>query len=97
MHYKGAGLAVLFLGDNTLTIQMPMVIDGKCAERGSKPTDEQLEPFDINKWTETKVKTTTKTTSKAKKVHSRVGSAVHAVHLDLAEQLRQALLKRLAA
>lgn len=50
MHYKGAGMVVLFIGDNTLTIQMPMVIDGKMVEKGPKPTDKQLEPFDINKW-----------------------------------------------
>ena len=100
MHYKGAGLSVLFVGDNTLTLQMPMVIDEKYVEQGPKPTDDQLDPFDINKWTETKVKTTTKTTSKAKKVHSRVGSAVHSQtsnELTIADKLREAILARLAA
>ena len=52
-----------------------------------------LEPVEEVKSEKRKVKSKTKK-SAAKKVHSRVGSTVH---LDLAEQLRQALLKRLAA
>jgi hypothetical protein len=94
MHYKSAGLAVMFVGDNTLTLQMPMLIDEKDVEQGPKPTDKQLDPFDINKWASKPVTGDPKKPA-AKKVHSRVGSAVHSV--DIAEQLRQALLKRLAA
>lgn len=59
MHFKGAGLAVMFIGDNTLTLQMPMLLDEKMVEKGPKPTDGQLEPFDINKWCDKKDPTPT--------------------------------------
>lgn len=115
MHYKGAGLAVMFVGDNTLTLQMPMLIDGKMIERGSKPTDKQLESFDINKWCDKAVTgepkkpavkkkgsglTRTKTDKKAtaKKTTTDLTDCTDKPKaIDLAEQLRQALLKRLAA
>ena len=101
MHYKGAGLAVMFVGDNTLTLQMPMLIDGKYAERGSKPTDEQLEPFDIDKWcdkaVEAKANTKTKTKKSVKKTTDKTDRTDNPVAIDLAERLRQALLERLAA
>ena len=133
MHYKGAGLAVMFVGDNTLTLQMPMVIDGKMIERGSKPTDKQLEPFDVGAWcdkaveakanTKTKTKTqkpaavkvqgsdyTVKSDGKEVTFGSYIPGAMAArtpsdctdrtdkpATMDLAEKLRQALLKQLAA
>ena len=124
MHYKGAGLAVLFVGDNTLTLQMPMLIDGKMIERGSKPTDKQLEPFDINKWC-SKVVTgepkkpavkkngsdcnatlskrelirtkTDRERKESEKVPLSSAAKTKTSELSLAERLRQALLKRLAA
>jgi hypothetical protein len=100
MHYKGAGLAVLFVGDNTLTIQMPMVIDEKYVERGPKPTDGQLEPFDINKWCSKAVeaKANTKTKPKAEpKPKSKTQTQTSDIKpqtstMDIAERLRQALL-----
>ena len=101
MHYKGAGLAVLFVGDNTLTLQMPMLIDGKMIERGSKPTDEQLESFDINKWcdkaVEAKANTKTKTKKSVKNTTDKTDRTDNSAAIDLAERLRQALLERLAA
>ena len=108
MHYKDAGQAVLFVGDNTLTLQMPMLIDGKYAERGSKPTDEQLEAFDIDKWCDKAVtgepKPKPKKAKAAKKpshcestkIVTKESRNSH-VTMDLAERLRQALLERLAA
>lgn len=101
MHYKGAGLAVLFVGDNTLTLQMPMLIDGKMVENGQKPTDEQLEPFDINKWcdkaVEAKANTKTKTKKSVKNTTDKTDRTDNSAAIDLAERLRQALLERLAA
>ena len=123
MHYMDAGLAVMFVGDNTLTLQMPMLIDGKCIERGPKPTDRQLEAFDIGKWTETKANVETKKpaakkkgsdcnatlskreltrtkTDRERKESEKVplsSAAKKPSTIDLAEQLRQALLARLAA
>ena len=90
MHYKSAGLAVLFLGDNTLTIQMPMVIDGKVIERGPKPTDEQLEAFDINKWCSQPV--TGEPKPKPKKAKGQPSAIGH--QPSIADQLRQVLLAR---
>lgn len=94
MHYKGAGLAVLFLGDNTLTIQMPMVIDGKVIERGPKPTDKQLEAFDINKWCSQPVTGEPKKQAKAKVVKHHPSDIKP--QTSIADQLRQVLLARLA-
>lgn len=75
MHYKGAGLAVMFIGDNTLTIQMPMLIDGKYIERGPKPTDGQLEAFDINKWCDKTVEAKAKAASKREKKDACISSS----------------------
>lgn len=101
IHYKDAGQAVMFIGDNTLTLQMPMVIDGKMVEKGPKPTDKQLEPFDINKWcnkaVEAKAKTKTKTKKSVKKTTDKTDRTDNPAAIDLAERLRQALLERLAA
>ena len=94
MHYKGAGLAVMLVGNNTITLQMPMVIDEKYVERGPKPTDKQLEPFDINKWTDVKCKNEK---MKKRKKATPKDKAAQPKAIDLAERLRQALLKRLAA
>jgi hypothetical protein len=115
MRYRSAGLAVMFVGDNTLTIQMPMLIDGKCIERGPKPTDRQLEAFDIGAWCSKAVTgepkkpavkkkgsglTRTKTDKKAtaKETTTDLTDCTDKPKaIDLAEQLRQALLARLAA
>lgn len=98
MHYRSAGLAVLFIGDDTLTLQMPMVVDGKCVERGPKPADKQLVPFDINKWTEARVRVDAKPkTKKAVKKTTSQTNSTNKTELPLSEQLRAALLARLAA
>jgi len=105
MHYKSAGLAVLFLGDNTLTIQMPMVIDGKVIERGPKPTDGQLEAFDINKWaSDVRSKTDEGRSKKAERRRKtaqpsdiRLQPSDIKPQTSIADQLRQVLLARLAA
>lgn len=75
MHYKGAGLAVLFVGDNTLTLQMPMLIDEKYVEKGPKPTDKQLMPFDINKWCDKAVVAKVKAASKREKKDACISSS----------------------
>ena len=102
MHYKGAGQAVLFVGDNTITLQMPMVIDGKAVEKGPKPTDKQLVPFDINKWcSKAKVPQKNNVPQKLQKLQKCAAPKHQPSDIkhqtSIAEQLRQALLKRLAA
>ena len=48
MHYKAADEAVMFIGDKTITLQMPMLVDE--SDKGPKPTDKQLKRFDVGKW-----------------------------------------------
>ena len=101
MHYKSAGHAFLFVGDNTLTLQMPMVIDGKYMECGPKPTDKQMKSFDIGKWADAPTKDQAKAVSK--KGTMKVGTQPSSLRPQtstaeptLAERLRAALLQQFA-
>lgn len=101
MHYKSAGGALMFIGDNTLTLQMPMMLDGKYIEFGPKPTDKQMRSFDIGKWADAPTKDQAKVVSK--KGTMKVGTQPSSVRLQtstaeptLAERLRAALLQQFA-
>lgn len=99
MHYRSSGLAVMFIGDNTLTLQMPMVLDGKYVERGPKPTDKQLKRFDIGKWVDSPVaKAETKAESKATgkpKATAKPATCTVSPEPTLEDRLRAALRKQL--
>jgi hypothetical protein len=89
----------MFIGDNTLTLQMPMVLDGKYVERGPKPTDKQLKRFDIGKWVDSPVaKAETKAESKATgkpKAKAKPETCTVNPEPTLEDRLRAALLKQL--
>lgn len=48
MHYTDAGHALVFVGDDVFTIQVPMFVDGY--KDAPRPTDKQLKRFSIDKW-----------------------------------------------
>lgn len=108
MHYKGGGYAVVFLGDNTLVLMMPMVNDDY--KNTPTPSDGQLRKFDVGEWAERAVaksqpagnakkkakrgvsKKRAKAAASSEKPHASNELSLASNELSLAERLRQALL-----
>lgn len=107
MHYISADRALVFLGGDTLTLQMPM-LDGDCKDSPTPP-DEKMRKFDVGKWCEEKTPENAKPAAKAKAVSKKHAkpAASHEMAapshetteptLSLSDRLRAALRKQLAA
>ena len=99
MHYKGADSPVVFVGDGTMTLQMPMITEDY--KRSPRPEAGQMVGFDIGEWIDKTVAKSQdkKTQAKRKpKPAAKVAMKVTAkAGHTLAERLRAALLERLAA
>ena len=94
MHYKSADHPVVFVGDNTVTIQMPMLTDD--CKRSPRPGVDQMVKFDIGAWIDKPIVKREKGKAKAAK-KPKAKAEPQSVTLSLSERLRQALLARLAA
>lgn len=100
MHFTGASHALMFLGDTTLTIQMPILYDD--CHNAPHPTDGQLQKFDIGEWVDAEVKTTERKATAAKKAKpkaraSEIPQHTERAELTFAERLRETLLKHYKA
>lgn len=100
MHYKGGGEPVLFLGDNTLVIVMPMILNDYYKASPKLP-DGQLMKFDVGKWADRPIVTgddKKQARQKAKAVvkpTSQPEPAMNTVEPTLAERLRAVLLAQM--
>lgn len=94
MHYKASDQAVLSIGDDTFTMQMPMLVEGKAD--GPTPPDDKLKQFDIEKWLGA-AKAETKTKSEKLKNKKEKNCQLSTVNSQqsLTDRLRAALRKQL--
>jgi len=98
MHFTDASRALVFLGDTTLTMQMPMELFDYRKE--PHPTDGQLRKFDLNEWVEAPLPEKPNGKPASKKVGAKAAKeATQHQPSDIghqpsfAERLREALLK----
>lgn len=91
MHFTDASRALVFLGDTTLTIQMPLALLDYRKE--PHPTDGQLRKFDLNEWVDAPLPEKPQGGKTAVKKPKAVKEA--AQHQpSFAEKLREALLRQ---
>ena len=99
MHYDNADHPVLFVGDNTMAILMPMITDD--FKSSPRPARNLMEKFDIGAWVDKPIAKIQDKKPQAKRkpkpAAKVVMKATAKAEPTLAERLRAALLERLAA